>query len=139
MTVLYLLLGFFLISGEFARTIFNEMANEADEAAARAIPTPVGRHRVAEVATVLPKRPAGRAALKAEIQHAENVDIQLVPARFETPAPVHFHPTHPEWQDSDDWRFNSGEWQMAWEDFFGQEPDNLAVSREWAGVGTVAG
>lgn len=141
MTVVYLLLGFFLIAGEFGRTIWREVRIERAEAEART--HRVGRHRAAEVATVveplekLPRRPEGRQALKAEIAQAEYVEMTFTPVRFEEPAPFNPKPTVPRWNVAQDW--HTGEFEIAWQEFFGQEPDNLAVSREWAGVGTVAG
>ncbi len=71
----------------------------------------------------LPHRPEGNAALKAEIAQ---IPAGYVPAR-----PVSLHTR----KDHDDWRFKTGEWEIARELFFADQPDDQAVQRVWAGAG----
>jgi len=73
----------------------------------------VGRHRAELVGPPLPKRPAGKAALKREIQLAP-----LGP----TP-PLRIRKDHP------DWVWSTDEHRMVFVSFFDGLPDDLAVMR----------
>lgn len=77
----------------------------------------------------LPKRPEGRQALKAEILLAVDADPVLIPA-----PPVHLHVR----REHDDWRFDTDEFQIAWDAFFDGEPEDEALQRTWTGNGRVA-
>jgi len=70
----------------------------------------------------LKKRPEGKQALKAE--------IALTPPGY-VPAPpvvLHTRRSHVDW-------LNTQEIELRWQEHFADQPDGLAVQREWMGAG----
>ena len=69
----------------------------------------------------LPRRPEGKAALKAEI-------ALTPPGRHRAPElkPIKTHP---------DWPWDTQEFEMRWDTFFDGLPDDAHVIKPWAGAG----
>ncbi len=122
MTVLYLCLAFLLPTGSIAWDI----ARTPRDGAWSPRPKRMYEAPFRQPGETLPHRPEGMQALKAE--------IALTPAAVEVlvVAPPVTLTTR---KEHDDWRFNTTEWEIARESFFGDQPDDLAVQRVWAGVG----
>ena len=88
-----------------------------------------GRHRaplMGQPAAPLPKRPEGRAALKAEIAASTSDNLPVLADRPVGASGKRHDP---------DWRFRTDEWEIARASFFEGQPQDQAITRPWAGVG----
>ena len=74
----------------------------------------------------LKERPAGKAALKAELAKAPpSTDLVVID-----------RPTGASGKRHDpDWKFRTDAWEQVRDSWFADQPDDLAVVRPWVGVG----